>query len=327
MHHGEDAAMTPPASDHFNGKKFFYPGFTAQKGFSDLLRWKFTSHPARWPRRVEIASKSLAPPPPASGGVEATWIGQSTFLLRTASAAILTDPIFSERASPISWTGPRRVTEPGVTFDALPRIDLVLLSHDHYDHCDLPTLRRLARRDNPLVLAPLGHGTLLAGAGVGRVVELDWWESRACDHGVEATLVPSLHWCRRAPFQTNRRLWGGYMVSCGGRRIYFMGDSAYNQALFRGIRQRLGTPDLALIPIGAYEPEWFMHTAHMNPAEAVQAHLDLGSRRSVAMHWGTFQLSDEGRDDPVRALERARNAAAVGLDAFSVPGPGDALSV
>ena len=319
--------MTPPASDHFNGKTFFYPGFKAQKGLFDLLRWKLTSRAARWPRRVEVPSKPLAPAPPASGGVEATWIGQSTFLLRTSDAAILTDPVYSQRASPIQWAGPRRVTEPGIAFDALPRIDLVLLSHDHFDHCDLPTLRRLAIRDNPLVLAPVGHAALLAGAGVLRVVELDWWERRALDHGVEATLVPSLHWCQRLLFRTNRRLWGGFMMSCGGRRIHFMGDSGYDPALFNGIRERCGRPDLALIPIGAYEPNWFMHTAHMNPGEAVRAHLDLGARRSAAMHWGTFQLSDEGRDDPVRALEAARIASSVDPNAFCILGPGDSLFV
>ena len=167
--------MTPPPSDHFNGKTFFNPGEPSDRGLLDLIRWRMTSRAEPWPSRV-VVQPGAVPPPPASDGVVATWIGQSTFVLRSASAVILTDPVFSERASPLSWLGPRRVAAPGVPFDHVPKVDLVLLSHDHFDHCDLPTLRRLAGRDRPLVIAPLGHRALLAGAGLDRVVELDWWE-------------------------------------------------------------------------------------------------------------------------------------------------------
>jgi L-ascorbate metabolism protein UlaG (beta-lactamase superfamily) len=199
---------------------------------------------------------------------------------------------------------------------------MVLLSHDHYDHCDLPSLRRLARRDDPLVLAPLGHRPLLSGAGLRRIIELDWWQSHACAPGVEVTLVPALHWCRRRPFATNIRLWGGFMVRAGGRLVYFAGDSGYAKGFFGEIGRRCGAPDLALIPIGAYEPRWFMKEAHMNPAEAVRVHLDVGAKRSLAMHWGTFQLADEGYEEPVRALEAALHAAGLAAADFCALAPG-----
>jgi L-ascorbate metabolism protein UlaG (beta-lactamase superfamily) len=304
--------MTPAASDHFNGKTFFNPGEASERGFADLLRWKMSGHPVPWPERVDAVPQPV-PPPPAADGVVATWVGHATFVLRTAQATILTDPMFSERASPLSWMGPRRVTAPGVDFDALPKVDLVLLSHDHYDHCDLPSLRRLARRDNPLVVSPLGHRSLLQGAGFSRIVELDWWGSHAVGAGTDVTLVPARHWSRRAPFGTNKRLWGGFMLRAGGRLMYFAGDSGYDERLFTEIRRRCGAPDLALIPIGAYEPRWFMSAAHMNPAEAVRVHHDVGARRSIAMHWGTFDLTDEGREEPVRALEAARGTADFGV--------------
>jgi L-ascorbate metabolism protein UlaG (beta-lactamase superfamily) len=298
--------MTLPESDHFNGKTFFNPGEgSSDRGLRDLIRWKMTSRPVPWPRHVEVVPQPV-PPAPAGDGIVATWVGHATFVLRSASAVILTDPIWSETAGPVSWLGSRRVAPPGVAFEDVPRVDLVLLSHDHYDHLDLPTLRRVALRDDPVIACPLGHRSLLSGAGFSRIAELDWWQSHACGTGTEVTLVPARHWSRRSPFHTNGRLWGGFMVRTGGRLAYFAGDSGYQEGLFSEIGRRLGAPDLAMIPIGAYEPRWFMKDAHMNPAEAVQVHREVGARRSVAMHWGTFHLTDEGREDPVRALEAAR---------------------
>jgi L-ascorbate metabolism protein UlaG (beta-lactamase superfamily) len=313
--------MTLAPSDHFNGKTFFNPGGASGRGLRDLLKWKLNAHPVPWPKRVKVVRRPV-PPPPVSDGVVATWVGHATFVLRTKSATIISDPMFSETAGPLPGLGPRRAAAPGVDFDAVPRVDLILLSHDHYDHCDLPTLRRLARRDDPIVVSPLGHRALLAGAGLSRIVELDWWESRACAPGAEVTLVPARHWSRRRPFGTDTRLWGGFMVRSGGRLVYFAGDSGYQDGLFSEVRRRCGAPDLALIPIGAYEPRWFMSDAHMNPAEAVRVHREVGARRSLAMHWGTFQLTDEGRDDPVRALEAARAET----DDFVAIAPGESAA-
>ena len=318
--------MTPPGSDHFNGKTFFNPGPPVAKGLLDVLRWKFTSKSAPWPDWVEIALQP-APPAPAGGGVTATWVNHSTFLLQTAHHTLLTDPVFSERISPVSWAGPRRVHAPGVAFEALPKIDTVLLSHDHYDHCDFPSLRRLARAQQPLFVAPLGHRSLLARAGATRIVELDWWQTHALAPDVSVTLTPARHWCRRTPGGTNRRLWGGFYLQAAARRGWFVGDSGYDETLFRDIGRRCGPPDLALIPIGAYEPRWFMSPAHMNPEEAVRTHLDCGARLSVAMHWGTFQLTDEARTAPAEALVQAREAVGVTADQFRVLAPGDSLQI
>ena len=317
--------MTPPLTDHFNGKRFFYPGESGGRGWRDLLRWKFTSRPAPWPAQVECVP--TIPEASPGSGVIATWIGQATFLLQTPQGNFLTDPIFSGRASPLAWFGPRRVVAPGVDFERLPKIDAVLLSHDHFDHCDLPTLRRLTEKWAPVVIAPLGHAKFLQRAGAAaRVEELDWWQTHALASGAKVLLVPARHWCRRRPYGDNLRLWGGFMLRAGDRLIYFAGDSGYDSALFPEIGRRGGHPDLALIPIGAYEPRWFMRDAHMNPEEAVRVHRDVGARLSVAMHWGTFQLTDEGREDPPRALEEARTVAEVPADAFRVVPPGGRLT-
>src|SRR5207248_210641 len=191
----------------------------------------------------------------------------------------------------------------GVRFDDLPAISLVLLSHNHYDHCDLRTLRALGRRFQPRLVTPLGNGRLLQSAGIRDVEELDWWQS-ASAAPLPVTLTPAQHFSARGPFDRNRALWGGFLIEARGRRILFAGDSGYGPH-FREIAARLSPVDLALLPIGAYEPRWFMQDIHMNPAEAVQAHVDLGARRSLAMHYGTFQLTPEGVDEPVRELTRA----------------------
>ncbi len=316
--------MTLPASDHFNGKTFFNPGGPAERGMLDVLRWQLTSRAARWPKWVEIVPQP-APPATADGAVMATWVNHSTFLLQTAGHTVLTDPVFSERASPFTWAGPRRAHAPGVAFSDLPRIETVLLSHDHYDHCDAPSLRRLAHEHQPLFIAPLGHRALLAELGATRIVELDWWQAHSPAPGLTVTMTPSKHWSRRTVGGTNRRLWGGFYLQTPTRRVWFAGDSGYDEPLFRSIRQRCGAPDLALIPIGAYEPRWFMSAAHMNPAEAVRTHFDCGARQSVAMHWGTFQLTDEARETPVQALEEARAAAGLAGEKFRVLSPGQSL--
>jgi len=322
--------MSPPPSDHFNGKTFFYPGERAERGLLDIIKWKLTSRAARWPRQIPFVPSPLPPAPPTEG-VTATWIGHATFLLQTPTTNILIDPVFSERVSPFSWIGPRRVHAPGVALAALPRIDLVLLSHDHYDHCDFATLRYLARHHRPRVIAPLGHRALLAATGLTDVVELDWWQTHATgSDGIGAPLItftPSRHWCRRRPGDTNVRLWGGFFIRAGGRLVYFLGDSGYDDALFREIGRRGGVPDLALIPIGAYAPRWFMRSAHMDPTEAVRVHRDIGSRLSVAMHWGTFQLTDEARDEPATQLATARAAAGIDSDRFKVLAPGESVLV
>ena len=303
--------MMSERSDHFDGRVFHNPTPPAAQPSSAAPRMMLERR-TPWPARIDQPLRQ----PLALDGAAAvvTFIGQATFLIQTAAGNLLTDPMYSERASPVQFAGPRRVCGPALAFDDLPPISTVLLSHNHYDHCDLRTLARLARRDDPIVVTPLGNGALVKSAGIRRVEELDWWDA-ATAAALPITLTPAHHFSARTPFDRNRALWGGFMLIAGGKRIYFAGDSAY-APFFRDVRARLGPIDLALLPIGAYEPRWFMRAVHMNPAEAVQAHFDLGSPDSIAMHFGTFQLTTEGIDEPLHALDEARRANAIPEDRF-----------
>ena len=276
-----------------------------------------------WPRDIETPTHR---PPTLDGAAAAvTFIGHSTFLIQTAAGNVLTDPIYSRRAGPFNVVGPRRVRRPAVAFDDLPSIDVVLLSHNHYDHCDVRTLRRLARRFDPLLIAPLGNARLARTAGVRKVEELDWWQP-ARSSPVPVTATPARHFSARSPFDRNRALWSGFVLEAGGRRIYFAGDTAH-ATFFPEIPARLGPLDLALLPIGAYEPRWFMQSVHMNPAEAVAAHLALGAPETLGMHFGTFQLTTEGIDEPLRALKDACRARGVEPGRFRTLGFGESMYV
>jgi L-ascorbate metabolism protein UlaG (beta-lactamase superfamily) len=295
--------MTAEKSDHFDGRRFVNPTGAAGQPFSAVPRM-LREPRTRWPKHVDDPPQR---PPSLDGALAVvTFIGHATFLIQTAAGNILTDPMYSERAGPLSVFGPRRVRQPAVQFDDLPPIAMVLLSHNHYDHCDLRTLGMLAKRFDPIVVTPLGNGALVRSAGIRRVEELDWWQEAKAS-SLPVTLTPAHHFSARNPLDRNRALWGGFVMAVESARIFFAGDTAY-AGHFRDVRERLGPIDLALLPIGAYEPRWFMQAVHMNPAEAVQAHLDLEATVSVGMHFGTFQLTPEGIDEPLRALGEARRA-------------------
>ncbi len=322
---GPNAAAFP-VSDHCDGRRFFNPSGHVNRTLREILRWKTGARPAAWPARVGVESR---PPPavPQGDALLATWVGHATFLIQSRPAAILTDPVWSERVGPAGLLGPRRVHAPGIPYEALPRIHVVLLSHDHYDHCDLRTLGRLAREFQPVVVTPLGNGGLCRRAGLQRVIELDWWQHCEAVPGVEVTLTPARHWSKRLTGPRNGRLWGGFSIATVGRRAHFTGDTGYDAGVFTDIRSRLGAPDLALIPIGAYEPRWFMAPQHCDPEEAVRIHRDLGASVSLAMHWGCWQLTDEPRDAPLQALAWARAAAGLPEQAFQTPQPGDTVCI
>jgi len=265
-----------------------------------------------WPTHVDVRLQR----PPGLDGADAaiTFIGHSTFLIQTSAGNILTDPMYSDVAGPLNLVGPRRVRPPAVRLEDLPPIGTVLLSHNHYDHCDLRTLRDIARRFNPTVVTPLGNGALVRSTGIRQVEELDWWQdSRATP--LPVTLTPAKHFSARTPFDRDRALWGGFTLLANSTRLYFAGDTAY-APFFQEIRRRFSPIDLALLPIGAYEPRWFMQAVHMNPAEAVQAHLDLGAVDSLGMHFGTFRMASEGIDAPAQALADACQANGVPASRF-----------
>jgi L-ascorbate metabolism protein UlaG (beta-lactamase superfamily) len=246
-----------------------------------------------------------------------TWIGHATFLLQLGGLNILTDAHFNGRASPFAFAGPRRVVPPALRLHELPHIDAVVISHNHYDHLDYGTVKHLSRQagGSPRFFVPLGLKAWFAGHGMPDVVELDWWHS--VDHrGLRFGLTPVQHWSARTAFDQDRTLWGGWLIEQPDAfRFFFAGDTGYSRD-FADIGARVGRIDLAALPIGAYEPRWFMQIMHINPEEAVRIHQDLGARHSVAMHWGTFMLTDEPLDEPPHRLAAARRAAGVSEEAF-----------
>ena len=290
-------------SDHFDGQRFHnhLSGWQTEGSF---LKWQATRKPGEWPEHPE-ATYGPAPPVRVSDGrLRVTFINHSTTLVQIDGVNILTDPVWSQRVSPVSFTGPRRHRPPGIRFDDLPRIDLVLVSHNHYDHMDMATLRALQERHRPVIVAPLGNAALMRRHGVGGAIDLDWWETTRHANGIATTVVPARHFSARALSDRDRNLWGGFVISAPSGHIYFAGDTGWGEH-FHQIGRRFAPIRAALLPIGSYMPRWFMQPAHIDPAQAVDAHVALGARTSVAVHFGTFALGDDGEYDPVRDLHAA----------------------
>jgi L-ascorbate metabolism protein UlaG (beta-lactamase superfamily) len=305
-----------PPSDHFDGHRFFNPDLRTGRSFKDFLRWQRTRQRKLWPQWVENRAQPALPASLASGQVALTFINHSTFLLQFRGLNVLTDPVYSQRVSPFRSMGPKRVRNPGLAFETLPPIHLVLVSHNHYDHLDIETLLRLQHAHSPRFVTSLGNRAFLKQFGIRAVDDLDWWQSVEAA-GATVTLTPAQHWSSRRPRNRNRTLWGGFIVRASERQVYFAGDTGYWRH-FRDVRERFGRVDLALLPIGAYEPRWFMQDQHMNPEDAVRAHIDLDARVSVGTHFGCFQLTDEGIDDPPLELAGACKRHEVSLAAFEV---------
>lgn len=299
------------------------------KSLADVLRWRWNAARQGLPRRpvdpIPTQPPDLAFVHANRGAAQqpaVTWIGHATMLAQLGGLNLLTDPIFSERASPVSFAGPRREQPPGVALADLPRIDAVLVSHNHYDHLDLASCRALAAQPDgsPLFVVPLGLADWFRRRGVERVVELDWWQQHRLD-GVDIELVPAQHWSARGLADRMKTLWGGFAVFAPDCQLFFAGDTGYSRD-FADIRERFterqrdGGFDIALIPIGAYEPRWFMKEQHVNVEEALKIHADLGARRSLGVHWGTFELTDEALDEPPRQLARQRAALGLAEDDF-----------
>jgi N-acyl-phosphatidylethanolamine-hydrolysing phospholipase D len=247
-----------------------------------------------------------------------TWIGHATFLVQVGGVNLLTDPMFSERASPVSFAGPKRHVETPLDLGSLPHIDAVVVSHNHYDHLDLPTVKRLNAQQGgaPRFFVPLGLKQWFHSNGIDNVTELDWWDS-AQHMGLILTLAPVQHWSSRTPWDRNRTLWGSWVIEQGHMRLFFGGDFGYSQDL-ADIGRHFGSIDFAMLPIGCYEPRWFMSVMHVNPEEAVRAQQDLHARYAVGMHWGTFRLTDEVLDEPPRKLAEALKQAGVAPERFFV---------
>lgn len=310
------SAWRGPVSDHFDGERFLTPA-PFEIGKWDMLRYWRESEPGEWTRDLSIPPGPKPRQRVGDGELVVTPVNHATVLIQADGVNLLTDPIWSERASPVSFAGPRRYRPPGIVFDALPPIDVVLVSHNHYDHFDLPTLDRLNATHAPLFLVPPGDGARLRSRGYARVVELDWWQTHALPNGCAIHAVPSQHWSSRGvPGDRNRSFWLAYVIGTRGGPIYFAGDTGYGPH-FTATRERLGAMRLALLPIGAYLPRWLTAYQHVEPSEAVQAHADLASARSLGIHYGTFELADDGEAQPPRDLAAAVAGRGLPADAFT----------
>lgn len=327
----DDVYYRGPVSNHFDGERFHNPegefgtGGSQRPGIGRLLRFMSGRERAVWPETVAV--KPTIPAPRIAGQrMVSTWIGHATVLVQTEGLNILTDPIWADRASPFSFIGPKRVRAPGVRFEDLPKIDLILLSHNHYDHMDIATLKRLWARDRPLIVTGLGNDTLLRRAGIASVAK-DWGERVPVKPGIAVIVDRVHHWDSRWMSDRNRALWSGFTVTLPGGNLFFTGDTGWGDGGWVTEAARQGQPRLALIAIGAFRPRELMSGNHIGPDEAVDVFRGLGAKNALAIHWGTFQLSNEGVDEPREVLEQRLKHDGIPLARFQAPEPGQSIDV
>jgi L-ascorbate metabolism protein UlaG (beta-lactamase superfamily) len=322
-----------PVSDHFDGAHFFDRHGSPPKSRRDLLRWYTERHwrgtKAKWPAWAPSPHADRPPARVEGAACRICYVGHASFLIQTAGLNILLDPVWSRRASPFRFAGPKRVNDPGIAFEALPPIDAVLVSHGHYDHLDLATLSRLAAAHRARVVTPHGNDVIMRNHDSAIAAEgFDWGDRVELGAGVAVSLVPTRHWTARTMSDRNEALWASFVIETPGGRIYFVADSGYGDGgHFRGARERHGPFRLAILPIGAYEPRWFMRDQHMNPAESVQAFADCGAELALGHHYGTFQLTDEAIDAPLVALAEALMVAGIPAERFRTLRPGQVLEM
>lgn len=314
------------AEANHNGRRYYNRHRTPHHGLAAFLRWQWQTR-GRFPARQHFPLQQPDPARLAGPATkpQLTWIGHASFLFQYQGWNLLTDPVFSQRCSPFSFAGPKRAVPPALTVAQLPEINAVLISHNHYDHLDRQTVRQLQARfgDGIQWFVPSGVKPWLRAQGVRQITELGWWQS-VCHDQAEVFFLPTQHFSGRGPGDHNHTLWGSWRVNFPDFSLYFAGDTGY-APLFQEIGTTLGPVDLALLPIGAYEPRWFMAPVHINPAEAVRIHQDIRARQSVAMHWGTFVLTDEPLDEPPRALRRALAEQGLPANDFLIPDHGQLL--
>ncbi|MGO4285629.1 MBL fold metallo-hydrolase [Bosea sp. TAB14] len=311
-----------PVSDHFDGL-VFSDGRTINKGLMDVLRWQ-TGKREREAFPPQYAAPAQDKPPARVGGVRIVHLGHASFLYQIAGLNLLIDPVYSERASPFTFLGPKRVNAPGVAFDDLPKIDAVLITHNHYDHLDIETLARIHHRDRPRMIMPLGNNTIVrARIPDARTEAHDWDDRLQLSDAVAVTLVPTYHWSARGAFDRRMALWCSFILETGGTKLFHVGDTGYHDgSLYERLGRDHGPFSLAVLPIGAYEPRWFMSDNHMNPEEAVKVMQALRAEQAIGHHWGTFQLTDEGVERPPEALKAALAAAGLPEERFRPMRPG-----
>jgi len=315
-----------PRSDHFDGRRFGNAGGARARGLGGVFRWMLGRRRGPWPAGEAL---SPGPPPPervVGDALRITFVNHTTFLIQTEGLNILTDPVWSRRVSPFRFAGPERRRPPGLRFRDLPPIDMVLLSHNHYDHLDLSTLRRLAYGHRPRIATPLGVRQYLEEKGISGATDMDWGKVLPVHERLKIACVPAQHFSGRGLFDRDATLWCGYVLVLPGGNVYFAGDTGYGP-IFAPIGTQYGPMRLAILPIGAYKPEWFMAPIHVSPAQAVQIHLDVRAAQSIAGHFGTFQLADDGKTDPPEDLRRALREKNLPESAFIVPEEGKGIDI
>ena len=281
------------------------------------MKWKLTSKPKEWKKHYDNKYKFQLEKVSSDSELIVTYINHSSFLLQLNGFNILTDPVFADVVGPLNLIGPSRVREPGILMKELPKIDIVVISHNHYDHLDIKSLEKINELHSPLFLIPFGDSELFLDNGINNIIEMKWWESAVINNDFKITFTPAKHASNRGIFDRNKSLWGSYLFNFKGKNIYFGGDTGYDNH-FKRIGDFAGHIEFSLLPIGAYEPRSIMRVVHTNPEEAVQAHLDLRSKLSIGMHFGTFQLTDEGIDDPVKDLIIAKKKHHISEQDFQI---------
>lgn len=292
-------------SDHYKDGRFFNPTLPEKKSFWEVIKWQFTRDKKPWPSEVHTKEFPRSIDSIKKNEVKLSFINHSTFLLEFNGITLLTDPIWSLRASPVSFAGPKRVQAPGIKMEELPKIDAILISHNHYDHLDLESLKALSEKFKPLIFVGLGDKKLLESVGIENVTELDWNDEVNLGNETKITYLKCRHWSARGIFDRFKSLWGAYLINHQDIKIYFGGDTGYAEH-FKEAGDKYSNIDIALLPVGAYEPRWFMKSFHMNPEEAFMAAKDLKSKLNFGMHLETFQLTDEAFLEPRQEVERLK---------------------
>ena len=313
-----------PVTDHYDGKKFFNPGAQSH-GTGGVIKWLLNRDKGPWPEQPDAYVGSKPATRVEGDSLVLTFVNHSTFLIQTNGLNILTDPVWSTRVGPTSWLGIKRKRPPGLRFEELPPIDVVLLSHNHYDHLDLPTIKKLVKVHNPLFVTPLGVSYLPKSVDGRTTRELDWNDTLRINDKLSLTCTQAQHFSNRGLGDRDETLWCGYLLHTTFGTVFFCGDSAYGPH-FKRIAEQAGQPDklikLALLPIGSYRPEWFMAPVHMSPAGAVQTFLDLNAAQAVGIHFGTFQQGDDGLFEPADDLRKALLEKKIPEANFIVPKEG-----
>lgn len=307
-----------PPSDHFDGVRFFNPGGVEPGGLKDVWKWQRSGQRARWPKHLDLPSPTRPADNVTGADLRVTMVGHASMLIQVAGLNILTDPVWSDRVSPVSFAGPKRVIKPGIAFDDLPPIDIVLVTHNHYDHLDLATLERLYEEHGPHFVTPLGNDTIIhSRIPEAKISDLDWGDSVDYWEGVSIEATPCHHWSARRLGDRRMALWSAFVISTPAGKIYHVGDTGFHDGInYRAVAERHGAFRLAILPVGAYEPRWFMKGQHQNPAEAVEGFRMANAAYAVGHHFGTFQLTDEAIDAPVQDLARALESAEIEPDRF-----------